>query len=353
MLTAVTGATGFLGLHLVRELLARRRRLLLLARPHPLPAPVRVERFLRTCGADAEELRVARTHLQTREIALEDGFLGLGREGFQRLADRIDVLWHCAGDISFGSSLQQARRTNVDGTRHVLRLLTAGERAPLLCHVSTVAVAGARPDGVVEEKELDASFGFNTPYEQSKFEAEGLVHRWVSEYGGRALVFRPSCLATHRPAHPDRPHHPLQVLARQVGAMLRRHPELTGTPGPMALPVPAGAGTNVLPVEHAAYAMVEAAARHTGDRPRIHHVVNRRNLPMTEVIAALGDHFGVPVDTSWRSSRAPQDMRRTLPAYAYWLSFSRTYEGAGLARLGLACPARPVVDRDYVAAALH
>ncbi|CAL9378557.1 type I polyketide synthase [Streptomyces sp. DH-12] len=353
MLTAVTGATGFLGLHLVRELLARRQRLLLLARPHPLPAPVRVERFLRACGADAEELRAARTHLQTLQITLEDGFLGLGRERFQRLADRVGALWHCAGDISFGASLQQARRTNVDGTRHVLRLLTAGEREPLLCHVSTVAVAGARPDGIVEEKELDAPFGFNTPYEQSKFEAEGLVHRWVREHGGRALVFRPSCLATHRPAHPDRPRHPLQVLARQVGAVLRRHPGLVRTPEPVPLPVPAGAGTNVLPVEHAAYAMAEAAARHTGDQPRVYHVVNRRNLPMTEVIAALGGHFGVPVDTTWRSLPEPQDVRHTLPAYAYWLSFSRTYEDANLARLGLACPGRPVVDRDYVAAALH
>ncbi|PWJ05433.1 type I polyketide synthase [Streptomyces sp. NWU49] len=347
VLTAITGATGLLGLHLVREALARGRRLLLLARRHPLPAPVRVERFLRTCGAGTEELRAARTRVETLEIVLEDGFLGLGRERFLRLADRIDVLWHCAGDISFASDLPRARRTNVDGTRHVLRLLTAGERAPLLCHVSTVAVAGSRPDGVVEEKELDAPSGFNTPYERSKFEAEGLVHRWVSEHGGRALVFRPSCLATLHPAHPDRPRHPLQVLAEQVGSVLRRHP------GPVTLPVPEGARTNVLPVEHAASVMTEAAARWSGDRPRVCHVVNPRDLPVTEVVAALGDRFGVPVDTTWRSSPGSVDVRLALPAYACWLSFSRTYENGGLARLGLDRPVRPVVDRDYIAAALR
>ncbi|MFE9059478.1 SDR family oxidoreductase [Streptomyces mutabilis] len=347
MLTAITGATGLLGMHLVREALARGRRLLLLARRHPLPATVRVERFLRACGAGAEELRMARTRVETQEIVLEDGFLGLGREGFLRLADRIDVLWHCAGDISFAADLPRARRTNVDGTRHVLRLVTAGERAPLLCHISTVAVAGARPDGVVEEKELDASFGFNTPYEQSKFEGEGLVHRWVSEHGGRAVVFRPSCLATRRPAHPDRPSHPLQVLAERVGTVLRRYP------GPVTLPVPEGARTNVLPVEHAAYAMTEAAGRQYGDLPRVCHVVNPRHLPVSEVIAALGDHFGVPVDTTWRSTPGSIDVRLALPAYACWLSFSRTYEDRALAGLGLAWPDRPVVDRDYVAAALR
>ncbi|MFE0821602.1 SDR family oxidoreductase [Streptomyces sp. NPDC058794] len=347
MLTAITGATGLLGLHLVREALARGRRLLLLARRHPLPATVRVERFLRTCGAGTEELRMARTRVETLEIVLEDGFLGLGREDFLRLADRIDVLWHCAGDISFAADLERARRTNLDGTRHVLRLLTAGERAPLLCHVSTVAVAGARPDGIVEERELDASFGFNTPYEQSKFESERLVHRWVSEHGGRAVVFRPSCLATLRPAHPDRPRHPLQVLAERVGAVLRRHP------GPVTLPVPEGARTNVVPVEHAAYVMTEAAGRRSGDRPRVCHVVNPRDLPVTEVVTALGDHFGVPVDTTWRSAPGSIDVRLALPAYACWLSFSRTYEDRALARMGLACADRPVIDRHYVAAALR
>ncbi|MFF0464499.1 SDR family oxidoreductase [Streptomyces mexicanus] len=353
MLTAVTGATGFLGLHLVRELLARGRRLLLLARPHPLPAPVRVERFLRACGAGEDELRAARPQMETVEIVLEDGFLGLGRAGFQRLADRIDVLWHCAGHISFAAPLREARRTNVDGTRHVLRLLSAGECTPLLCHVSSVAVAGARTRGVVEETVLDDSFGFNTPYEQSKFEAEALVHRWVAQHGGRAVVFRPSGLVTHHPAHPDRPRHPLQVLARQVDTVLRHDPGLLTAAGTMALPVPPGASTNILPVEHAAHAMVEAAERHTPRTPPVHHVVNPRNVPLTELIAALGRHFGVRVDTAEHLPAGQPDVRRALPAYAYWLSVSRTYEDGNLARLGLAYPGRPAIDRHYLASALR
>ncbi|OSC49666.1 hypothetical protein B5181_40785, partial [Streptomyces sp. 4F] len=68
-----------------------------------------------------------------------------------------------------------------------------------------------------------------------------------------------------------------------------------------------------LPVEHAAYAMTEAAGRQYGDLPRVCHVVNPRHLPVSEVIAALGDHFGVPVDTTWRSTPGSIDVRLALP----------------------------------------
>ena len=192
MLTAVTGATGFLGLRLVRELLQRGEQLLLLARAHRVPVHVRIERFLIASKAGQDELRAARTRIETVDIELEAPLLGLDRDCFQKLADRIDTLWHCAGNISLSAPLEEVRLTNVEGTRHVLQLLSAGERDPVLSHISTVAVAGAQPGGVVEEKILHGRFGFNTFYEQSKFEAEALVHLWVERHAGRALIFRPS-----------------------------------------------------------------------------------------------------------------------------------------------------------------
>ncbi|MFI0740797.1 SDR family oxidoreductase [Streptomyces sp. NPDC021100] len=357
MLTAITGGTGFLGVHLVRELLLRGHRLLLLARPHPVPAHVRVERFLRASSSGEHEIRRASALLETVETELTRPLLGLGRERFQRLADRIDALWHCAGEISFSATLEEVRKVNVTGTRHVLQLLTRGERAPVLYHCSTVAVAGARPSGVVREEIPDDSFGFNSPYEQSKFEAEGLVRRWVEEHGGRAVIVRPSGLITHRPACPERPDHPLRTYVRALAAVLRLHPELASRGEPLVFPAAPGARVNLLPVEYAAYAMAELPSRCPPADLLIYHLVNRHYLPVTDLATVLSDHFGIPVRLHPRLhgpvTPEAREYARLLPMYAAWHTISRTYDDRNLTDLGLAYPGQPPIDKDYLALALR
>ena len=356
MLTAVTGATGFLGLRLVRELLQRGEQLLLLARAHRVPVHVRIERFLIASKAGQDELRAARTRIETVDIELEAPLLGLDRDCFQKLADRIDTLWHCAGNISLSAPLEEVRLTNVEGTRHVLQLLSAGERDPVLSHISTVAVAGAQPGGVVEEKILHGRFGFNTFYEQSKFEAEALVHLWVERHAGRALIFRPSGLVTQSPAYSGRPPHLLQMFAQTLAGCAFLSPD-AATDGILALPVAEGAQINLLPVEHAVYAMAEVLLRRdTAKRPQIYHVVNHLDLPVSEAIAAIAHHLAVPLVTvplSTPSSPGVHAALQLLPMYANWAHHSRTYEDRNLRDLGLAYPGRPVVNRTYLASALQ
>lgn len=74
--------------------------------------------------------------------------------------------------------------------------------------MSTAFVAGARRTGVAYEDELDDGAGFENAYEQSKYEAELLVHAWSREHGRPALVLRPSILVTDVPSHPELPSHP-------------------------------------------------------------------------------------------------------------------------------------------------
>ncbi|MEU2512372.1 SDR family oxidoreductase [Streptomyces syringium] len=357
VLTAITGGTGFLGLHLVRELLLRGNRLVLLARPHRVPAHLRFERFLRANGSGEKEIRAVGALLETVEVALTRPLLGLGREEFQRLADRIDALWHCAGEISLSATLEEARRVNVSGTRHVLQLLTAGDRCPVLYHCSTVAVAGARPSGVVREELLDDSFGFTSPYERSKFEAEELVRRWVEEQGGCAVIVRPSGLITDRPACPEGPDHPLRTYVRALTTVLSRHPGTARRREPLTLPTAPGACTNLLPVEYAAYAMAELPLRYTPSALRIYHLVNRHHLSATDLAEALSNRLGVPLrlDPTLGRSDTPeaQEYERLLPMYAAWHHIARTYDDHNLTALGLAYPGRPPIGTSYLALALR
>ncbi|MGK5530468.1 SDR family oxidoreductase [Streptomyces sp. URMC 129] len=356
MSTAITGATGFLGLHLVRELLRHEDHLLLLARPHQVPAPERVARFLRaTCMPEAQ-VRAARRRLSAVDSDVRRPRLGLSAGEFRRLADRVDTLWHCAGNVSFSAQDSDVPRTNTDGTRHVLDLLTAGERAPVLYHVSTIAVAGNRLHDTLYEEAPERPGGFLAPYEESKFAAELLVRRWAAEHARPAVVFRPGGLVTRRPGYPGRPRQIAAMAADTFRAAIRAFPEAAGTDGSFTVRAAERGGVNLLPVEHAAYAMAEVPRRRAPAGVRTYHVVSPRDTPAGDIAAALSTHLDVTIRLDTRpdaplspASRALHDM---LGAYASWLRVTRRYDDTNLAALGLACPAEPAVDAAYLRACL-
>jgi len=92
----------------------------------------------------------------------------------QELAGTIEGIVHGAALTSFKAPLDESRRTNVEGTAHVLAF---AERCPHLrrfIHLSTACVCGDR-GGLIPEEPLSAPANFLNAYEQSKWEAEQLV----------------------------------------------------------------------------------------------------------------------------------------------------------------------------------
>ena len=137
----LTGASGTVGSELAAELTAHGHAVIGLAHRAPLPNGIR------SVPGDVTE-----PHLQ------------LGAESFHELAQRIDLVVHCAADADPASERVEA--TNVAGTRQVLDLCRAAE-CPLL-HVSTAFVE--------RREEIDVSSGrglFN--YLASKARAEDEV----------------------------------------------------------------------------------------------------------------------------------------------------------------------------------
>ena len=101
--------------------------------------------------------------------------LGLDPPIVDQLAQEITDVIHCASDISFGNSIEGARKVNLLGVCNLMGLVSRWRRVIQIAHISTVQVAGRRT-GVIYENEIFHSYGFVNSYEQSKYEAEVYLH---------------------------------------------------------------------------------------------------------------------------------------------------------------------------------
>ena len=170
----LTGATGFLGTWIARELVKKGNTVFALVRSQKaLDAQMRLARLWHH---DKMLLQALGSQIVAIEgdITLND--LGLSQSARELLYADIDAIVHTAADVSINRTVAQTRTTNVEGTRNILSFaLSLNEERPLkrFVHISTAYVAGTR-DGLVLESESFAP-GFNSSYEQSKFEAEALI----------------------------------------------------------------------------------------------------------------------------------------------------------------------------------
>lgn len=165
--TFVTGYPGFIGKRLVKHLTEADpdRRICLLVQP----------RFLQEAQAYVSRLPGKVEILQGDIVDLH---LGLAGEEYSRLCEDVTEIFHLAAISYLGMPRETARKVNVDGTRQVLELGRDCRRLKRLVHFSTAYVSGDRV-GVIAEDELDVGQGFRNVYEQTKFEAEQLVRRWM------------------------------------------------------------------------------------------------------------------------------------------------------------------------------
>jgi long-chain acyl-CoA synthetase len=173
----LTGATGFLGTAVLARLLERTdRRVWALVRARDdAEATERVRRALEPVlpsAGDAIEGRVVAVAGD-----LERPHLGIPWQRRDAIAPHVSHIVHAAASVSFALPLERARQINVEGARRVLELAEhCAARGGLerLTHVSTAYVAGTHR-GVFGEDDLDVGQAFHNTYEQSKWEAEGLV----------------------------------------------------------------------------------------------------------------------------------------------------------------------------------
>ncbi len=184
-LLLVTGATGFLGMHLVRQLLDQNPDLSLALIIRDRPGELGRQR------ADSFLPQAHRSRVQVFSGDVSQPNLGLDANSRQQLNAEVTRIIHSAATVRFDHTLDEARRTNVEGTRHVLDFAAATRNLRNFAYVGTAYVAGER-SGLILENELAVGQGYRNTYEQTKSEAEALVRSRLDSLPG--IILRPSII---------------------------------------------------------------------------------------------------------------------------------------------------------------
>ncbi|WP_342381986.1 thioester reductase domain-containing protein [Myxococcus stipitatus] len=184
----LTGATGFVGAHLLDQLLRQTQaRVVCLVRARDeAQAMDRIRAALTSQELSTEDL-------SNRVLALPSDltrpWLGLDKARFHGLAAECDVILHNAAVVSVVREYGGVQAVNVQGTRELLRLAATARLKPFH-YVSTLAVAPqANVSPEVPEDFVPAHPGLRDGYQQSKWVAERLVQH-ASERGLPVAVYR-------------------------------------------------------------------------------------------------------------------------------------------------------------------
>ncbi|MFI0722933.1 thioester reductase domain-containing protein [Streptomyces sp. NPDC021224] len=195
-LILLTGATGFLGSHLLLDLLRRGDAdVVCLVRAEDDAA---AERRLGEALVSFGQPWSGEVRRRVRAFAadLRQPRLGLSQERWDRLAHEVDSVVNVAAAVDFLRGYPSLRQTNVIGPLHLAELAMAVRSKPLH-HISSVAVFNEVGIATMGEDDpvahVDRLFA---GYDKSKWAAEAALRR-AREHGLTATFMRPGAIGGH------------------------------------------------------------------------------------------------------------------------------------------------------------
>jgi thioester reductase-like protein len=187
----LTGSTGFLGAHLLRELLAATTaRVWCLVRARD--ASHALERIA-AAAARYELGDLPADRLVPVPGDLASPGLGLSSREFRELARSTGVIYHVGATVNFIYPYEELRAANVAGTRELIRLASLERRIPVHFVSTTAVLAGLGVMGtrrVTEDTPLAHADRLRIGYVETKFVAEELL-RNAARAGLPVAIYRP------------------------------------------------------------------------------------------------------------------------------------------------------------------
>jgi NAD(P)-dependent dehydrogenase (short-subunit alcohol dehydrogenase family) len=289
----VTGATGFIGRHLVEQLLKREGTIYVLVREG---SRARLEELIAGWGAPPGRI-VPVTGDVTAPL------LGVSEEDTKTLSG-VDHFFHLAAVYDMAADEETNRRANVEGTEHAIELANKlGTKR--FHHASSIAVSG-RYRGLFREDMFDEGQKLADPYSATKFESEKMVRERL-EVPWR--IYRPGIVVGHSQTGEmdkiDGPYYFFKVIQRLRRAL-----------PPWAPVIGLEGGTiNIVPVDFVAAAM-DHIAHVDGLEGRAFHLTDPKPKSAGQVInvfarAAHAPEFAMRIDRQM-TNVVPKQARRMI-----------------------------------------
>jgi thioester reductase-like protein len=273
----LTGATGFIGAYLLRDLIETTGspvECLVRARDAD-SAALRIQAALEHYGLWDEGYRPLIVPL-AGDLAAPD--LGLAPDAWAALRSRLGAVYHNGAHVNFARTYRQLRDANVEGTRQLLRLIAESD-SPGMHFVSTTGVyapSADRPLTATERSLIGPPERLVNGYNQTKWVAEE-ISRLARERGVPVAVYRPARVSgDSRTGACQELDLVWQIIKGSVQAQV--------------IPENDDDSTGWIPVDRVSAAIVGLAARPDAYRPDAPHSFNltNPNAPrFSEVFTAL------------------------------------------------------------------
>jgi len=295
----LTGATGFLGAYIIKDVLERSKRAIrLIAHVRNVKGPKaaykRLQQSLRGYGLWQDEWS-ARLSCVVGDLAQSQ--LGLDDQTWHMLCEKVDIVVHNGAVVHWVKTYQDMKATNVDSTIDAMNLCNEG-KPKLFTFVSSTSVLdidhyvklsqqriSMGQHGVSEDDDLLASrTGLSTGYGQTKWVSEQLV-RAAGERGLRGSIIRPGyILGNSKTGVCNTDDFLIRMLKGCV--QLSSRPHIINT-------------VNAVPVDRVARIAVAAALNPLSNGQDVVHVTGHPRLNMSEFLSLL-EHYGFNVpETSY------------------------------------------------------